>query len=65
MIGRDEILLKELIKTKKNPSVKIQPNRQPTARQKTAHLTVSLYGAAAALSVLSATQIDIKLISLS
>jgi hypothetical protein len=53
MTGRGEILLKELVKTKKNPSSKIQPDRQPNARQKTAHLTVSLYGAAAALSVLS------------
>jgi hypothetical protein len=53
MTGRDEILLKELIKTTKNPSVKIQSDRQPTARQKTVLLTVSLQGAAAALSVLS------------
>jgi len=53
MTGRDEIILKELIKTTKHPSVKIQPDRQPNARQKTAHLTVSLYGSAAALSVLS------------
>jgi len=56
MTGRDEILLKELIKTTKNPTVKIQPDRQHNARQKTAHLTVSLYGAAAALSVLSSSR---------
>jgi len=43
MTGRDEILLKELIKTTKNPSVKIQSDRQPNARQKTAHLTVALW----------------------
>ena len=53
MTVRDEILLKELIKTTKNLSVKIQPDRQHNARQKATHITVVFYGAAAALSVLS------------
>jgi hypothetical protein len=42
MTGRDEILLRELIKITINPTVKIQPDRQHNARQETAHLTVSV-----------------------